>query len=211
MAIDPRAATLGRPNLTRPREVGFTLIEVLAAVAVLSLVMVLLGQGLQFGLLSWSRQNSALAGVGDLDATDRLLRRLVGQIDPGGLYGTSAQFQGSSHALRFTSTLPRPLDGLASREADLLLEAGHDGLELAWRPHVRRLISQQTPPQTRQPILPGVVRLDLAYAGADGVWRGSWDNGTLPRLIRVHLVFASDQPRHWPDLMLAPMRDPWRP
>lgn len=190
---------------------GFTLIEVLTALAALAMVVLLLSQGVQFGLLTWSRETRVLAGTGDLDATDRVLRRLVEGIDPGGMHGVIPRFQGAAHGVAFTSALTLPLPGLAARVADLALTAhAGSGLELSVTPHVRRLPGSPPAPE-RLSLLPGVVRLDMAYAGEDGRWRETWDGPPLPRLLRIRLSFATGDPRHWPDLVLAPMRDSWRP
>ena len=183
----------------------------LAALAVLGFVMLLLGQGVQFGMLAWRREGQTLADVGDIDTVDRLLRRLVAGIDAGGLYRVTPRFVGMPHAVEFTSELPTALPGLAAREADMTLTASaKGGLELAWRPHLRRPIGPQEPP-TRHQILPGVMELDLAYAGADAVWRSEWHENTLPRLIRLHMVIGPGDARRMPDLILAPMRDAWAP
>ncbi len=183
----------------------------LAALAVLGFVMLLLGQGLQFGMLAWRRESSTLAGVGDLDTVDRLLRRLVAGIDAGGIYRVTPRFVGMPHAVEFTSAMPVALPGVAAREADIALSASaKGGLELSWRPHLRRLLGPQEAP-TRHQVLPGVVQLDLAYAGADAVWRSEWHDNVLPRLIRLRMVFGAGDARHFPDLILAPMRDAWAP
>jgi len=183
----------------------------LAALVVLGLVMLMLGQGLQFGLLTWNRETRTLAGVGDLDTVDRLLRRLVAGIDAGGMHGVTPRFLGTPHAVEFTSAMPVEMPEVAAHEADILLAAhAETGLELSWRPHLRRPFGPQERPGRHQ-ILPGVVQLDLAYAGADAVWQSEWHEPALPRLIRLRVVFAQGDARHWPDLILAPMRDLWRP
>ena len=193
------------------RNRGFTLIEMLAALAVLGVIMLLLGQGMQFGMLAAQREDRTLAGVGDLDAVDRLLRRLVSRIDAGGMYATAPRFVGTPHAVEFTSAMPVAMAGGAAHEADITLTArAGTGFELSWRPHLRRPCGPQAKPSQPQ-ILPGVVQLDLAYAGADAVWRTNWRETALPRLIRIRVVFAQGDARRWPDLILAPMRDAWRP
>ena len=65
------------------RQTGFTLLEVLAAVAILGLLLVLLTQGVHFGLLatqSEARIGSENAGLQEID---QALRHLIEATDPG--------------------------------------------------------------------------------------------------------------------------------
>lgn len=198
----------GRPSALKIRA-GFTLIEVLGALAVLGVVMLLLGQGLRFGIDAWTRQTRILATGDDIEPVERLLRRVIGRIDPGGMHGLSPEFHGTPHAVAFTSILPP--EALPSREADIALAVRPGvGLILSWRPHVRGSTGGPDSLVTRA-ILPGVTGLDLAYMGAGGIWLSGWDEKGLPKLIRLHLTFASGGGKTWPDIFIAPMRDVWRP
>jgi general secretion pathway protein J len=198
----PRSDKPGNPA-------GFTLIEVLAALAVLSVVLLLLGQGFRFGLQASASEARILADGGDIEPTDRLLRRLVEGIDPGGMNGISPEFLGAPHSMRFPSVLPGR--ALPSRQADLTLSVQEGtGLVLAWRPHLRRVVDEP-PPRMVHTVLGGVRDLVLSYMGDDHIWRESWREVVPPKLIRLHLVFADQARRSWPDLIMAPMRDMWRP
>ncbi len=190
---------------------GFTLIELIATLAVMSIVMLLLAQGLQFGRLASARQTRALAfsHEGDIEAIDRLLRRLLGQIDAGGKYGLATDFAGDAHRVSFTAFLPAPPPGLASAEADMALTATPGtGLTLTWRPHVRRPLNGGLP-ASQERLQANIVRLDLNYAGQDARWRDEWHQTDLPRLIRLHFVSQSGMPL--PDLVIAPERTRWHP
>jgi len=130
---------------------GFTLIEILAALVVLGVTLLLLGQGLRFGMRASVSQARILADGGDIEPADRLLRRLVEGIDPGGMNGISPDFEGGPRMMRFTSVLPARV--LPSRQADLTLTVSDGrGLVLAWRPHLRRLLDEP-PPQTVRTVL----------------------------------------------------------
>ena len=63
---------------------GFTLLELLVALAVLGLLMAGLVQGLRLGVSVWTTQTKRLAASGHLDLTDRTLRTLIARMDPGG-------------------------------------------------------------------------------------------------------------------------------
>ncbi len=87
-----------------PRQAGFTLLEVLVALVVLGLLLAGLAQGTQFGLRVADRQAATIAATADLDATDRVLRGLIAQMDPGTL--TAAPLlDATANGLAFTTNL----------------------------------------------------------------------------------------------------------
>jgi prepilin-type N-terminal cleavage/methylation domain-containing protein len=211
----PRTAADGRLDACPSRrvrgEAGFTLIEVLITVAVIGFIILLLGQGVQFVLMASSHQTRMLTGEGNLESVDRVLRRLIRRIDAAGMHATAPEFIGTAHTLAFVGVLPDPFPGLASREADMTLAVRPPGaLELSWRPHYRHPAGPAAA-TSRQDLLTGVSRLDLAYLAADGAWHARWSGTSLPRLIRIRLVLTGDTSHRWPDIIIAPMRDSWRP
>ncbi len=108
---------------------GFTLLELLVAIAVFGLLLVGLTEGARFGLGVAGRQAAMSGGRGELDAVDRTLRRVVAEADP------EAPFRGTGGTLALTSTLPEGA-GLGGAEADI--GVGLDGrhrLLLRWTPH----------------------------------------------------------------------------
>jgi general secretion pathway protein J len=193
--------------MTPPRHAtasGFTLLELLVALVVFGLLMAGLAQGVRFGLTAWGAQSRMIARDADLDAVERVLRRLLDGVEPGrpvdppNIVGTAA-------SLAFTSDLPEGAAGTASeRHADILLRVADARLVLRWVPHlhVRRLAPPPAPVETE--LLHGIDRLDLAYWDEGGQWRTAWRDRTPPRLIRLRLRFAPGDPRHWPDIVVAP-------
>jgi general secretion pathway protein J len=184
---------------------GFTLIEVLVALAVLGFLMLGLSQGLRFGLAAWDSQARLLARGGELDIADRALRRIVTQLVPTddpqhpGLRGTATTLEAVTE-LPLAAALP-------TRQASIGLGVDRAGrLLLRWTPylHARRL--GPPPPAEESELLRGVARLDIAY-WSGGAWLAGWARMELPELVRIRLVFAREDPRRWPDIVAAPMRD----
>src|SRR5918997_799427 len=64
------------------RQAGFTLLEVLVALAVLGFLTLGLAGGVRFGLGAWDSQARLIDRTGDLDVADRALRRIVAQLVP---------------------------------------------------------------------------------------------------------------------------------
>jgi general secretion pathway protein J len=211
---------------SNPGTHGFTLLELLVALVVFGLLMAGLAQGLRFGLGAWSTQSRVIARDADLDAVERVLRALLGGLDPGRKIDPP-NIVGTNAGLAFTAELPRgappgrasggasggasdgPAIGDSGRHADMLLhvDAAHR-LVLEWLPHlhVRRLGPPPAPVETE--LLPGIARLELAYWTRDGGWRDAWRDRVPPDLIRVRLIFVAGDARRWPDIVIAPMRRP---
>ena len=187
---------------------GFTLLEILVALVVLGFLVIGLTEGVHFGLRAWELQARMIGRRQDLDAVDRTLRRLVETMDP----GTSADpltLQGNPTSLAFTAELPMT-SPLPIRRADVGLgvDAAHR-LVLRWTPHLHAIRFGAAPAAQTSELLRGVDRLEVAYWGpaAGGGWQNRWNQAGLPGLIRIRLIFIKGDPRHWPDIVAAPMRD----
>lgn len=193
----------------KPADAGFTLLEVLVALVVLGLVLAGLAQGTRFGLTIAQRQTSVIAASADLDATERVLRSLVAQMDPGSLTSASLLAAGPAN-LAFTSNLAAVAPSLGVGEADIALGVTPDHrLVLRWTPHLHATRLAAPPPPTETTLLPGVMRVQFAYccgAGSDGQWLGTWPDKTLPGLVRIQLVFPEGARRSWPAIVVAPVR-----
>lgn len=192
---------------------GFTLLEILAALVVLGLLMAGLSQAVGFGLRLLEQDRAGAGGLGELEAVDRLVRRLIEHTDPGSARDAVA-FVGAPQVVAFRTDLGAAAAALATREADVRLSVEGGRLLLRWVPylHAANLIA---PPQPRDTeLLRGLARLEIAYwdrGGNQGTppgWQGEWrERADLPALVRVRFVFPAGTARRWPDIVAAPMRD----
>jgi prepilin-type N-terminal cleavage/methylation domain-containing protein len=194
-----------------PPQGGFTLLEILVALAVLGFVLVMLSQGVQFGLQAWRSQARIAAERGDLDTVGRTLRNLVGRMDPGG-QAAGARVVGDDRTLAFTTDLPLAAVQPANRHADVSLsvDSAHR-LSLFWVTHFRNWLGPARVP-AQATLADGVDHLDVSYwqspvGGKPGAWLARWDGRVaLPGLVKFRIVFT-DRRRHWPDIVTAPMRE----
>jgi prepilin-type N-terminal cleavage/methylation domain-containing protein len=200
---EPRPATAGFTLILRRSTAGFTLIEVLAVLAIAGIAFAVLGSGMRFGLWARDRQARDVAAADDIIIFDQTLRRLAGDIDPGLSYAEPAQFDGNAHTVRFRS---------GDRTYRLLVASG------------RRLVLEYSelfdtvtgdPRTGLTTLLDNVERLDIQYWRAGIGWVATWPERGIPALIRFHVRLREDaghenSGRHVPDVIAATMRKAWR-
>lgn len=185
------------------------MLEVLIALALFGLLLAALTQGVRFGLTAWGLQDRALTSVEALDATDRSLRLLIGGMEPDLPGAAGPVVTGHADSLTFISRLP--LADQAERRADMtLLRDDRSRLILRWRPH--RHERGPVAETTDTVLLDAVDGLEMAYwrpggPGHAGGWVENWAQVGRPALIRVRLRFPKGDPRHWPDMIIAPALD----
>ncbi|GAA4477721.1 prepilin-type N-terminal cleavage/methylation domain-containing protein [Gluconacetobacter asukensis] len=187
------------------RQAGFTLLEILIALVVFSLVLLVLQQGFQTATMLFERQHGMLASQAELGAVDRLLRGLITRADPGaGREGPL--FVGQAHGLVLRGALPMALGNQPDAQADIRLsvDSSHR-LLLIWIPY--RHVIESAAGERQQTLLTNVTDLDCSYF-SNGHWNTTWDGDHLPALVRIRIRFPDGDPRHWPDIVAAPFLDP---
>lgn len=189
----------------RSGEAGFTLLETLVALTVLGFLMIGLVQGFRFGLLAWDRQSQVVARRSELDAVDRLLRRLVEQLDPGTRRAPS-RLLGTARGFAAVTDLGPAAGALGTRDADIRLSVEAGRLLLRWQPHLQATRFTPPPPPAETELLHGVEALEVAYWSSSS-WRQEWREDALPSLVRLRLRFHAGDQRRWPDIIAAPMRE----
>ncbi len=207
---DPRADT----RCTRT-DAGFTLVEVLTALAVFGLLIVTINQGLQLALTALRTQQRAIAAVSDFDAVDRTIRNLIEQMNPGSFRGEPPAFKGTNRSLSFNTELPMGAGTAPTDMADvsLAVDASHR-LQLLWRPYFPNPIDG-TVKIDAETLVEGVDHIDITYfqptnRGQGGLWIRNWAGTELPGLIRIRVVFERGGPGPWPDILASPKRQRWR-
>jgi general secretion pathway protein J len=189
------------------------LLEVLAAIAVLGLILAALSAGLRFGqqaLLTQARDTNVENQVGPVDD---VLRSLIARAWPGA-NGAEARFLGTARTLSFRTVMPKSLTAQRSRDADVTIgvDSAHR-LYLTWLPWYRNWTVPRPPP-ARIDLLANVDHVEFAYWDSTlklppGGWVTAWIGTSVPKLLRVRLVFMKDAGVRWPDIIVATASDPW--
>ncbi|HVJ51884.1 MAG TPA: prepilin-type N-terminal cleavage/methylation domain-containing protein [Aliidongia sp.] len=194
------------------REAGFTLIEILIGLVVLGLLMAGLSQGVRYGLKARDAQSRLVGQRDGLDALDRALRQLIGQM-PIGKTPSEAHFHGSDDHLDFVTVLPEAA-ALDTRRADAALLVDNHRLVLRWSPHRHEQSFADLPAETETELLSGLDHVEFSYAYAIGTngqtdgWRREWPGPMPPDLVKIHFVFTQKDRLQWPDMIVARALDP---
>jgi len=179
------------------RTAGFTLLELLVAVAVLGLLSLSIARGLSLGSGAWSRAHTRTSQAERLRDATRLLRQLVAGAIPA--FANSAPddrtiaFAGTQDELHFITRLPPAAGTPATVAARLFVEDSN--LILAWRLDLPRSDGPGLLPEDRRIIAQNIAALKFAYAGASAPWQDQWLGQTaLPSLISIAIA-------GWPPLV----------
>ncbi len=190
---------------------GFTLLEVLVALVVLGLILAALSGGMRFGQQALQAQARDAAIANDIAPVDTILRTLIARAWPDS-GDAGASFQGTARTLSFRTTLPPSLSAVRMSDADVAIgvDSAHR-LSLTWLPWYRHWLIAQPRPQ-RIELLSNVDHVEFAYWDPSlhlppGGWVTAWVGTSVPRLLRIRLVFLKGTSRRWPDIIVATARD----
>ncbi|HKR76966.1 MAG TPA: prepilin-type N-terminal cleavage/methylation domain-containing protein [Rhodanobacter sp.] len=189
---------------------GFTLMEVLGALALLALLLVGVYGGVRSAIHGVRSGSAAIARIDQVGSAQRFLRSELAQAlaQPIGRddQGQSVFFSGSEHEMRYAAPLPGYLGKLGSQLQVLRLVSdgkGESRLELS----LALLPPDGQPPKPLgkpQVLLDHVKAGSFSYHGRDArnqmlPWADSWADGRrLPQLVRVRLQLQGGY--DWPEL-----------
>jgi len=187
----------------QPHHAGFTLIELVVALSIVSLLSVMLLGGYTFTSRAWNRADAAGDDSSEIYGAQSVLRRAVAGIalDP-----NEVKFTGTATALAFTARFALPGEAPATTAITLDVDQCPEGqcLVLALsRPQTTNTASLAV----STPLVRGISDAAIAYRGNgdDTSWHSEWPAGKgMPSLVRIDVGFNGKGPRFWPTLYLAP-------
>jgi general secretion pathway protein J len=193
---------------------GFTLVEVLVALLLFSLLSLALFGTVRVDASAWVRATS------HADDSDRrihaqdLLRHLIENAYP--LYLSSdpasrrIDFTGSKNGLNFLSSAPMALANGGRSRVVLAIEPENDRLDLMLESNPELAVKNGQAEAARRPLVSGASAVAFSYfgrtlSGRTAEWHDDWNAQTeLPRLVRVEVRFPASDGDSWPDLIVAP-------
>jgi general secretion pathway protein J len=189
---------------------GFTLVETLVALVVVSLLSAALYQAFLLGNRAWTGLSARAAAIDEIAVAQRLLRQLLEQSYP--LPAPTAQgfrvdFRGERSSITFWTPPPdiwRYPGGYIPARISMRETEGGKQLVLS----LSELNGAQ---RTTEDVvlLRGLDTVTFEYFGPAGsaapAWTPSWtDRAVQPGLVRLRVTFPDGDRRRWPDLVVNP-------
>lgn len=194
-------------------QAGFTLLELLVALALVALISVVLTGGIHFGARVWEASRIQTESASEILAIRRFVRERLLAARPVRAIGDdkgegTASLSGNSAALRLVTLMPAyaARGGLYHFELAATAGDGRTALTAKWWPYGG---AEAGPGSGQRRLLDGIEDFRISYFGAPGssdamAWYDDWrDLGALPRLISIKIAFPAGDARVWPELIVA--------
>ena len=203
------------------RQHGFTLVELIIALLILSIVMALCASGFKFGTRVWNTIDVQAAQIDTIQAVQGFIRasmsnslvhdRFVEEEDGGKLENL---FIGDTTRIKYVSYSPRYGVDDYLYEYDLFLDYDNKRLSLHYRPFNK--VENSESANSISTLVEGVEEIKIEYfsgyvddldSGSD--WSTAWTNEfVLPLLVKINLVLE-DKQKHWPELVIQMRNGPY--
>jgi general secretion pathway protein J len=203
-----------RCRLRSYNQAGFTLVEALVAITLLSLLSIALTGALRLGIDSWTRGSAHSDHLSHILAVQSLLRDIVGQAYPYFLSSDPTRgyvdFDGTSDSLALLAPAPIAL-GVTGRARFRLSVAKRDGLSdfmMTSQPELG--VADASSTIQKKTLFAGAASIKFAYFGrlwseTAAHWHDHWSGqAALPQLVNIQVGFPQGDMRLWPDLVVAP-------
>jgi general secretion pathway protein J len=207
MSRDPRTVEHGADY-----EAGFTLVELLVALALFSLLVIVLSDNVRFGLHAWQRGSAHAEQFENSMMSQDLLRQTIGNLYPmliadGG--PPRIDFDGTRDAVSFLGSAPIVANGGGRFRFRFSVERRQDRTDLVMSSSPELGGPRDSPMATKRLLLSDIDRAEFSYFGEAAErsvqWSDNWSRRSeIPRLVRVRVTFRSDDARVWPELLIAP-------
>lgn len=181
----------------KDQQQGFTLLEVLIAVMLSSLVLLVLFSGMNTIQGGWAQSQRLHNELGDIKIVDRFMRGRLGDILFLSEEGTmETVFDGKANSISYLAPMMTYVGYPGIYKQTLKMQDGK--LIFEWKSY-RKESEKNVGDESKRVLLEDISDLKIDYYGStesgnsDAVWNSSWDihNGP-PRMIRIQYKYHKD-------------------
>lgn len=190
---------------------GFTLIEVLIAMTLLSIMVTLLFSSMRISAESWQKGEDKITGVNDIAVVYQFFRNHLSTAQP--LWDDFSQendefsFSGKNQGLKFVSYFPASAKkaGLQQFELKLLKEGKEKTIQISITPFFP-IDRHEEWRKEEVTLLRHVKNLTINYFALDdsqteGVWTEDWlEQDALPKLVKIQI--QTENGSFWPAMVI---------
>ncbi len=180
---------------------GFTLLELLLAISILSLITGSIMGGIHLGKRTWETTRASEA-LDEVETAARAVAALIARSyaltpDPAAPPNTTILFQGAPDAARFVALSEGGAQWGGLVLTEIGADAGGDGAELAVWTRVYRTHEGFSPPRQEMKktvVLKNVASVQLGFFGAPEreqppVWSANWTSkATMPEIVSIRIA-----------------------
>lgn len=199
--------------MAQKKNIGFTLIEVLIAMTLLSLMVVLLFSSLSIGAKSWEQGESKIADVNEVAVVEQFFHHHLAHATPqwddfDPEKDRIFSFQGKKDSLQFVGAFPASAErsGLQLFELQLQEKNRQRFIEVRLTPFFP-LVEGEEFYEDRIELVAGVEKFELFYFGLnDETGEYGWQNEWLLKEEQPHLVkifLELEDGRYLPEIVVA--------
>ena len=203
-----------QPNHNSQRVTGFTLVELLLAITLMSILLGLTYTGLRAAARSSERGEIMLAAGGEMRASHQFVRRQINQMLPlsfavtDDINAVRIVFVGDANHIQYVAPMPGYLGSGGPQVQLLELASDNEGNVLQFS-HALLQGYEEGHLFERDPVilLENVESAGFEFLGQDEDgevtgWVPSWDKpDILPVAVRLNLAFSDETQMLWPDLV----------
>ena len=196
---------------------GFTLVELLIAMALVTVIALILFESLRLSSRVWSDSGLAHERITETALVRDWIRRQLTQARPVALSAdvdqSTVMFRGEPDAVTFIAAVPAQLGGGGLSRIDLRIIDTEDGRQLVMDRELFHPDLEHRPRQAPRVLVENIEAAKFAYFGAvtpdeSATWHDGWlEMDYLPSLVSLRVQFPTDRRQPWPALIAAPMID----
>ncbi len=183
---------------------GFTLLEVLLAMALLSIIMVLLFASLAASAKSWHLGENKIAQVNEKALTYGFFKRYLQAARP--VFAndsTDIAFDGKEQSLEFVANAPLSSGFKGLQVFSVAYQSSEEGgkLSVALKPYT--LLEEETGEVEEQILLERIESFRIDYFDpGEGAWLEQWsEKEELPALVKISIALTDHS--DWPPIIFA--------